>query len=279
MIVAAGLGTRLKPLTDSIPKALVPVAGKPLLEHVIGKLVAAGVTEIVINVHHFPEQIIQFVKENKDFGVKIHFSDETDQLLETGGGIRKARKWLEGKPDTTTELTIANTEPADDYWDGSEQCPQVENTSNMLNTGDPFLVHNVDILSNLDTAALLAQHQRSQPLATLVVSERETLRYFLFDDDNRLRGWTNLKTGEVKPVTLIHPERYRKLAFSGIQVLSPAIFKLMESWPERFSITDFYLENLYDHTILGYVQPDYRMIDVGKPGSIEAASQFLNDNM
>ncbi len=238
MIVAAGLGTRLKPLTDSIPKALVPVGGKPLLEHVITKLVAAGVTEIVINVHHFPEQIIRFVEEKDKFGVKIHFSDETDQLLETGGGIRKARKWLEG---------------------------------------EPFLVHNVDILSNLDIAALVAQHQRTQPLATLVVSERETFRYFLFDDDNRLQGWTNLKTGEVKPANLRRPDLYRKLAFSGIQVLSPAIFKLMESWPERFSITDFYLEHLKNHTILGYIQDDYQMIDVGKPGTIEKANQFSND--
>lgn len=238
MIVAAGLGTRLKPLTDSIPKALVPVAGKPLLEHVINKLVDAGVTELVINVHHFPEQIIQFVKNHHHFGVKIHFSDETDQLLETGGGIRKARQWLEG---------------------------------------EPFLVHNVDILSNLDIAALVAQHQRTQPLATLVVSKRETFRYFLFDDDNRLQGWTNLKTGEVKPANLRRPDLYRKLAFSGIQVLSPAIFKLMESWPECFSITDFYLENLKAHTILGFTQENYQMIDVGKPGSVEAAGLMFND--
>lgn len=268
MIVAAGLGTRLKPLTDSIPKALVPVAGKPLLEHVIRKLVAAGVTEIVINVHHFPQQIIQFVKEKQNFGVKIHFSDETDHLLETGGGIKKARKWLEGKTVST-----ASSKPADD----SEPNSQVGFTSNVHNAEDPFLVHNVDILSNLDTAALLTQHQRTQPLATLVVSERETFRYFLFDDDNRLRGWTNLKTGEVKPADLRHPELYRKLAFSGIQVLSPAIFKLMESWPERFSITDFYLENLKDHTILGFLQENYQMIDVGKPGSIETATLMFND--
>lgn len=236
MIVAAGLGTRLKPLTNTMPKAMVPVAGKPLIEQVIRKLTGAGITELVINIHHFPEQIIRFVRDNDSFGATIHFSDETELLLETGGGIRKARKWLED---------------------------------------DEFIVHNVDILSNLDVTVLTAQHQRTQPLATLVVSERETFRYFLFDDNLRLNGWTNLKTGEMKPSMLRHYGLYRKLAFSGIQILSPEIFPLMEQWPERFSITDFYLENMKEHTILGYVQDDYRMLDVGKPESIKQASEFL----
>lgn len=259
MIVAAGLGTRLKPLTDSIPKALVPVGSKQLIGHVISKLIAAGVSEIVINLHHFPEQIIRYVEENDSFGITIHFSDETEALLETGGGIRKARKWLEGDKATA-----------------SGSVPTV--ARDVLNDGEPFLVHNVDILSNLDIAALLEQHQRTNPLATLVVSDRATQRYFLFDDDNRLRGWTNLVNGNVKPEGLRRPDLYRKLAFSGIQVLSPDIFRLMEGWPDRFSITDFYLEVLNSSTILGYVQNDYRMMDVGKLETLKEAEEFLMVN-
>lgn len=238
MIVAAGLGTRLKPLTDTMPKALVPVAGKPLIGHVIDKLIAGGITELVINLHHFPEQIVSYVKANNSFGIPVHFSDETNGLLETGGGIRKARTWLE--------------------------------------TDEPFLVHNVDILSNLDIAALVAQHRRTNPLATLVVSERDTFRYFLFDDDMRLRGWTNLKTGEVKPPDIHHADRYRRLAFSGIQILSPEVFRLMDKWPERFSITDFYLEHLKENTCIGYTQNNYRMMDVGKIETLKEAEEFIN---
>ncbi|ODT52007.1 MAG: hypothetical protein BGP01_04400 [Paludibacter sp. 47-17] len=237
MIVAAGLGTRLKPLTDTMPKALVPVAGKPLLGHVIDKLVAGGITELVINLHHFPGQIVRYVEANHSFGIPVYFSDETDGLLETGGAIRKARTWLD--------------------------------------TGEPFLVHNVDILSNLDIAALVEQHRRTNPLATLVVSERETFRYFLFDDDMHLRAWTNLKTGQVKPENLQDAGRYRKLAFSGIQVLSPEIFNLMDAWPERFSITDFYLESLKANTCIGYMQENYRMMDVGKIETLKEAEEFM----
>jgi MurNAc alpha-1-phosphate uridylyltransferase len=237
MIVAAGLGTRLQPLTHTIPKALVPVAGKPLLEHVIRKLVGAGVTEMVINVHHFPEQIIRFVTENNCFGVTIHFSDESDALLDTGGGIKNARKWLEVG-------------------------------------GEPFLVHNVDILSNLDIEALYAQHIHTHALATVVVSERTTSRFLLFDDDMQLAGWINTATGTIKPDDINDSGKLRRLAFSGIHVISPSVFQLMESWPPRFSIIDFYLQQL-KKTIKGYMQPDYQMIDVGKPESLAQADAFL----
>lgn len=262
MIVAAGLGTRLKPLTDNIPKALVPVGGRPLIEHVIRKLIAAGSEEIVINVHHFPEQIIRFVEDNNSFGVKIHFSDESDELLETGGGIRKARKWLEGNGETQhSNLTTGS----------------IPTASELLNDGKPFIVHNVDILSNLDVNALYAQHLRTNPLATLVVSERDTFRYFLFNDDNRLTGWTNINTGEVKPPDLQKAHLYKKLAFSGIQVLSPEVFTLMEEWPKRFSITDFYLHYVKTNSIVGYLQNDYKMIDVGKQETLIQANEFLID--
>ena len=159
LVFAAGLGTRLKPLTDSMPKALVPVCGEPLLYHVLTRLRAAGYDEIAGNVHHFADQIRNYLSEN-DFGIPILVSDETDLLRETGGGIRHARPFLEG--------------------------------------GDaPFLVHNVDILSDLDLGWFRRQ-TRPEALATLLVRERKTQRYFLFDRDMRLVGWTHIATGEVR---------------------------------------------------------------------------------
>ena len=150
MIFAAGLGTRLKPITDSIPKAMVPINGKPLLQLVLEKLKVAGFNEIIVNVHHFPELIIDFLKQNSNFGIRIEISDERDVLLDTGGAIRKAA-WF-------------------------------------FDDGKPFLVHNVDILSNLNLGDLYHQHLTTNPLATLVVSERDTFRYLLFNGDNRLCG-------------------------------------------------------------------------------------------
>jgi NDP-sugar pyrophosphorylase family protein len=241
MIFAAGLGTRLKPMTDHMPKALIPVAGKPLLEHVILKLRDAGSEEIIINVHHFPEQIIRFVESKNSFGINIAFSDEREQLLETGGGVRKAEHFL--------------------------------------NNGQPFFVHNADILSNTDLKALYNQHLRTNPLATLVVSERDTFRYFLFDDNLQLRGWVNEKTGELKPGEFSKPELYHKLAFSGIQVLSPGVFDLMRKFDKRFSITDFYLSQVTQQRILGYIQNDFKMIDVGKTETLSQAEDFFNTNL
>ena len=237
MIFAAGLGTRLKPLTDSLPKALVPIAGKPLLEHVIQKLKAAGFDEIIVNVHHFPDQIIDFLKANNNFGIRIEVSDERDQLLDTGGAIRKAA-WF-------------------------------------FDDGQPFLVHNVDILSNLDLKNLYEQHLSTNPLATLVVSERDTFRYLLFNHDNRLCGWINEKTGETKPVKFDDISEFRKLAFAGIQVLSPAVFDRMENLPPKFPIMDFYLSNAPQQLIKGYVPNDFKMMDVGKLNVLDEAEKFV----
>ncbi len=235
MIFAAGLGTRLKPLTDTTPKAMIPVGGRPLLEHLILKMKDAGVTEIMINVHHFAEQIINFVKENNSFGLHIEFSDERELLLDTGGGLRKAQHFFD---------------------DG------------------PFLVHNVDILSNLDFSHLLASHKASGAMATLVVSARDTARYLLFDSEANLRGWTNIMTGELRPhgVTL---EGLERLAFSGIQVLSPELFALMEHFPQKFSMIDVYLQSLAQHTLRGYVPEGFRMMDVGKIDTLDQAERFL----
>jgi NDP-sugar pyrophosphorylase family protein len=237
MIFAAGLGTRLKPLTDSLPKALVPIAGKSLLEHVILKLKSAGFNEIIVNVHHFPDQIIEFLKSNDNFGIRIEVSDERDMLLDTGGGIRKAA-WF-------------------------------------FDDGKPFLVHNVDILSNVDLEALYNQHLRTNSLATLVVSQRNTFRYLLFDDNLRLNGWINEKTGETKPANLKKIELYNKLAFSGIQILSPKIFDLMKELEPKFPIMDFYLSNAATQTISGFVPQNYNMLDVGKLNVLDEAERFV----
>ena len=238
MIFAAGLGTRLKPITDTMPKALVPVCGQPLLYHVITKLVAAGYDDLVVNVHHFPDQIIHYLHAH-DFGARIAVSDERDFLRETGGGIRYAKHLL-------TEDEI----PGQAGNDG----------------GEPFLVHNVDIVSNLDLNWLREQH-REGALVTLVASERKTQRYFLFDEDNRLKGWTNLATGEVRsPFPDIDPDRCRKLAFAGIHLMLPAIFDAFDRYGfgDRFSIVDFYLRACADYPIYAAVPPDFQLVDVGK---------------
>ena len=236
MIFAAGLGTRLKPLTDHMPKALVPVAGKPMLEHVILKLIASGFDEIVINVHHFAEQIIDFLKEKNNFGIKIWISDETEELLDTGGGIKKA--------------------------------------SSLLN--EPFLVHNADILSNVDLKALYDFHLASENDATLLVSPRKTVRYLLFDQTNRLCGWTNKDTLQTKPEGFIYqPDEQQEYAFGGIHIISPSLFKYMEGWTGKFSIMDFYLQTCQKAKLGGYAKEDLQLIDIGKPDTLAQAEEFI----
>ena len=236
MIFAAGLGTRLKPLTDHMPKALVPVAGKPMLEHVILKLIASGFDEIVINVHHFAEQIIDFLKEKNNFGIKIWISDETEELLDTGGGIKKA--------------------------------------SSLLN--EPFLVHNADILSNVDLKALYDFHIASENDATLLVSPRKTVRYLLFDPSNRLCGWINKDTLQTKPEGFIYePEVQQEYAFGGIHIISPSLFKYMEGWTGKFSIMDFYLQTCQKAKLGGYAKEDLQLIDIGKPDTLAQAEEFI----
>ncbi len=238
MIFAAGLGTRLRPLTDSMPKAMIPVNGKALLQHVIEKLKWEGFDEIIINVHHFPEQIINFVKENDSFGILIEFSDETDQLLDTGGGIKKA--------------------------------------SAFFDDGKPFLIHNVDILSNISLRDFYDYHLKSQNIATLLTSKRNTSRYLLFNKENHLKGWINKKTGEVKsPFTDFEPENYNELAFSGMHIINTAIFQYMNDFPDRFSIIDFYLKVCTKENIGCFIPNDLRMLDVGKIDSLKDAEEFV----
>lgn len=235
MIFAAGMGTRLKPLTDVIPKAMVPVGDRPLLQIVIERLADAGVTHFVVNVHHHAGQIRNFIsiyqKANPHLSFRI--SDETGRLLETGGGVRKAAGLF---------------------------CPDL-----------PVLIHNCDILSNLDIASV---YNAPQYDATLVVSERKTQRYLLFDDEMRLVGWTNVATGEVRsPYRDIDPKRCLMYAFSGIHVLSQSLINAMQSCPERFPIIDFYLDHCDKFDIRGKAVSNLQLLDVGKLDTLAQAEQ------
>ena len=257
MIFAAGLGTRLKPLTDTMPKALVPVGGKPLLDINIERLSQAGYTRFVINVHHFAGQIIEHLKEKE--APNIYISDESEQLLDTGGGLKKA---------------------APLFYDEA-----------------PILIHNVDILDNVDYDWFARQHQEDED-AVLLVSRRKTKRYLLFDNAMRLMGWTNIETGEVKspfpwlrsvPLTVDSDLQVTSLtshlssltsklnafAFSGIHSFSPRLFPLMERFPDKFSIMDFYLSICHRSRIMGCVKDDLQVLDVGKLDALDQAENFI----
>ena len=235
MVFAAGLGTRLKPLTDRMPKALVPVGGRPLLGILLEKLHRGGFTDVVINVHHFADQIEEWCCGREG----ITLSDERQALLETGGGIRHAAPLLQG--------------------------------------AERFLIHNVDILSNVDLSAFWAAGEGTE--AMLLVSDRPTQRYLLFDDGLRLVGWTNVKTGEVRsPYTDLNPSTCHRLAFAGIHQMSASLLARMDSWPERFSIIDFYLALCRECDIRAYIQPDLCLIDVGKLDTLAEAEHFFNEN-
>jgi len=239
MIFAAGLGTRLRPLTDHMPKAMVRVGEHPLLWHVIMKLKQAGVERMVVNVHHFAEQIEDYLKANDNFELDIRISDEREMLLETGGGIRKALPLLD--PDS------------------------------------PVLIHNVDILSNVDLAGFYQDGEVSDAEACLLVSRRKTKRYLLFDENHRMRGWTNIQTGEVKPSQeILEAKPLEKLAFSGIHLLKPSLFPLLEAWPQRFPIMDFYIQNCGQHYFEGKENTDLQLIDVGKIDILEEVEKWIS---
>ena len=243
MIFAAGLGTRLKPLTDTMPKALVPVGGRPLLDINIRRLMAQGYDRFVVNIHHFAQQIIDYVKE-QDYAPLVHFSDESDQLLETGGGLKKAQA--------------------------------------LFRDDQPILIHNVDILDNVNYDWFARQHQPDED-AVLLVSQRTTKRYLLFDNAMHLMGWKNIETGEIKsPYEYVrrtglsqHGEELNMFAFSGIHSFSPRLFPLMDRFPERFPIIDFYLSVCHRAPIVGLVKPDLQLMDVGKIEALDQAEKFI----
>jgi len=238
LILAAGFGTRLMPLTAHTPKALVKVSGKTLLEIAIRKLVFHGFSEIVVNAHHHADQVIDYLKMNQFGNVTISISDETDYLLDTGGAILKAGWFLKSE--------------------------------------EPFLVHNVDVISNLNLGNLYSYHLEKKALATVSITDRQTKRYFLFDDELLLRGWTDTGSGEVRMAAGVSGP-LKKLAFSGIHVISPGIFDLFEE-QGRFSIIDTYLRLAGGHPIFGYIQPGLTWFDVGKPAQLADAERFLRDH-
>ena len=246
MIFAAGLGTRLRPLTADRPKALVEVAGQTLLERNIQKLIDAGVNEMVVNIHHFGDKIMEFLQKNDNFGITIHVSDERDLLLDTGGGILKAREWFDG----------------DD---------------------EPFVVHNVDIISDFDMTALLRAHHAMNADVTILVKSRATQRYLLFNGQEKLSGWVNKRTGEIKGDVKRYQEGYlHELAFSGVHVLSPTVFPALERYANDagsvFSIIPFYVQQCSQLNIYGYQQAtDYHWFDVGKPETLTQAAQCLSE--
>jgi len=235
MVLAAGLGTRLRPLTDDRPKALVTVAGRTMLEIVLARLRAAGVTEVIVNAHHFADQVEQFVKGREDLGMRIEISREAE-LLDTGGGIKKAAWFF--------------------LEDGADR-------------DAPFIVHNVDVVSTVDFARMVRAHDENGALATLAVAVRDSSRQLVFDSDGILcgrRGGRDAEPEIVRPVEQMQP-----LAFSGIHVISPRIFALLDE-TGAFSIIDAYLRLAAEgEKIAAFCADDYYWRDLGKPESIAAA--------
>lgn len=236
MIFAAGLGTRLRPITDGIPKALAPVKGVTMLEIVIRRLKSAGFRNIIINVHHYADKVIEFLEYKKNFGINIQISDEQEMLLDTGGGLKKA-SWF-------------------------------------FNDKQPFLVHNVDTLTDVDLAGFFDFHLKNNALATVLVRHRPGSRFFLFDTDNRLCGWENVNTGE-KIIARNTNQSLEQIAFSCLHVIDPAIFELMGE-NGVFSIIDVYLRLAKDHRILGYVDDHSYWIDIGTPEKLKRAEQEID---
>ncbi len=235
MIFAAGMGTRLQPLTANKPKALVEVGGTPMLEIVIRKLILQGFNELIINVHHFAEQVVDFLNKNNNFGVSITVSDETDLLLDTGGGLKKAA-WF-------------------------------------FDDGKPFLVHNVDVLSNIDLQFLLHYHVcQPEALATLAVKDRFTSRSLLISDEGYLTGWRNNKTGETK---ISRPNQSPiPIAFHGIQIISPAMLPLIDE-QGVFSLTNVYLRLAQHYLINTYRNDNDIWMDLGSIENLKKAELYL----
>jgi len=234
MIFAAGLGTRFKPWTDKHPKALASVNGKSLLQRNVQYLQQYGIRNVIINVHHFADQVADAVKENHGWGSDIVISDESSELLETGGGLLKAK--------------------------------------DLFKPGKMFITCNVDILTDLDLGKLITFHKEHKPLISFAVTNRKTSRYFLFDENNRLCGWRNTKTGEER-IVLAKPGLIEK-AYSCVVIFEPEIFSLIP-FHGKFSLVDVYLELAADHLILGYDHTGDRFVDVGKPESIAIAESLF----
>jgi NDP-sugar pyrophosphorylase family protein len=238
MIYAAGLGTRLQPITVSKPKALVEIAGIPMLGRLIERLKAFNTDQIIINTHHFREQIKEYLDRNQAFDIEIVLSEEHDELLETGGGLAKARWFLDGN--------------------------------------DPFLIHNVDILSDINLFDMLHFHNQRKPLVSLAVRNRFSTRYLLFNEQMALKGWMNNKTGE-KILVDRRSTSLKQLAFSGIHIVNPDIFRyITEIKPYR--IIDKYLDISGKEHIAGFEHASGYWIDMGTPEGLQDAEIRLSKN-
>ncbi len=235
MILAAGLGSRLKPWTDEHPKALAMVNGTSLLERNISYLQKHGIFEVIVNVHHFADQVIGTIEKNKGWGSSVTISDETQAVLETGGGLQKAGWYFSGETD--------------------------------------LVLMNVDILTDLDLTAMIAQHLAERPLATLAVSNRDTSRYFLFNEHAILSGWRNVKTGEEK-IARAGGISVQK-AFSGIHVIDTTLLSMIRQ-TGKFSMVDVYLDLAKENSIQSFDHSGSQFIDVGKPESIVQAETIFN---
>jgi NDP-sugar pyrophosphorylase family protein len=240
MILAAGLGTRLRPLTDDRPKALVEVAGRTLLEITLSRLRAFGVREVIINVHHFADMVVDYLQKNNNFGMRIEISRE-EVLLDTGGGLKKAAGFF------------------------------LEDSSAL---DEPFILHNVDVISTIDLARMVRFHHEHRALATLAVQERETSRYLLFDQELRLCG----RRTDESPVPT-QASSPRALAFSGIHVVSPRLLAMLRE-NSSFSIVTSYLRLAANgENIFGFRADEYYWRDLGRPENVALVEQDLKNKI
>ncbi len=237
MILAAGLGSRLKPWTNSHPKALAVINGKTLLQRNIEYLQQYGIKEVVVNVHHFGNQVIKAIEENNGWGSKVTVSDETEEVLETGGGLLKAAPFF-------------------------SDC-------------NPIVLLNADILTDMNLHAMIGYHQEKKPLVTLATTNRATSRYFLFDEGNNLCGWRNVITSEERPANSLKAEQKTARAFSGIHVIESRIFSLIKQ-RGKFSMVDVYMDLMQDYTIKSFDHSENRFVDVGKPESLAKAEAMFS---
>jgi mannose-1-phosphate guanylyltransferase len=242
MILAAGLGTRLRPLTESRPKALVEIGGRTMLEITLSRLRAFGIREVIVNVHHFAEMVIEYLKTNANFGMRIEVSREED-LLDTGGGLKRAA-WFFLQDSSASE--------------------------------EPFLLHNVDVLSNIDFRRMVDFHTEHQSLATLAVQSRESSRYLLFDEQRRLCG---RRVSREDKTELVRPaQQLQALAFSGIHVISPRLLTMMED--AAFSIIDCYLRlAAREEAIVAFRADEWYWRDLGSPDNLMQAAQDLRQRV
>lgn len=230
LIFSAGLGTRFKPWTDNHPKALALVNRKSLLQRNIEYLQQYSIKDVIVNIHHFADQIIDAVKENDGWGSNIVFSDETNEVLETGGGLLKAK--------------------------------------HLFTRGEKFITCNVDVLTDLNLHQLIAFHEKNKPLISFGVTNRKTSRNFLFDESSRLCGWINNSTGEQR-ISIQKPNLVQK-AYSTVAVFEYDVFDLIP-FTGKFSLVDVYLHLSKDHVIMGYDHSGDKLVDVGKPESVQTA--------